>query len=169
MFFAAYRNTEANAKPKIAPVSDVVVRTVEHINHERRAALLAAQKEQANELIRRGREAAARVRRSEAALDSYRIIEISPARAMRGAVYAIIEEVAEKHGVNPKDVLGRSRADAFVAPRHEAMWLARKRHPDMSFTQIARAFGGRDHTSVIHAFQKMERLMGEGPAHDQHD
>jgi chromosomal replication initiator protein len=47
-----------------------------------------------------------------------------------------------------------------VAARQEAMYVFREL-TDLSYPAIARLFGGRDHTTVIHAVEKIQRLMME--------
>lgn len=60
---------------------------------------------------------------------------------------------AAKHGVTVEDILGHSRARAIVAVRHEAMALVYQ-HTQCSMPGVGRLFG-RDHTSVLHALQKL--------------
>lgn len=67
----------------------------------------------------------------------------------------IIEEVATKHGVRSADICGASRAADMVAIRHEAMARVYLARPDMSLPVIGKAFGSRDHTTVLHALKKL--------------
>lgn len=62
----------------------------------------------------------------------------------------IIEAAAEHYGVTPEEVRGRSRKRKYVLPRQAAMYLARK-HTYMTLRDIGEEFGGRDHTTVMHA------------------
>ena len=55
---------------------------------------------------------------------------------------------------------GQKRDRAIVVPRQIAMYLCRH-HTDASFPVIGDRFGGRDHTTVIHANEKIQRLMSE--------
>lgn len=57
------------------------------------------------------------------------------------------------------DLLSGRRTRAISVPRQIAMYLCREMTPH-SFAEIGRRFGGRDHTTVIHASQKMEGLYG---------
>lgn len=76
--------------------------------------------------------------------------------AERGrAVSEIIQEVGEKHGVTKGEIIGDRRSRYIVAARHEAMARVYKARPDLSLPMIGRLFGGRDHTTVIHAARKM--------------
>jgi chromosomal replication initiator protein len=58
------------------------------------------------------------------------------------------------------DLKGRSRQRPLVTARQIAMYAFREL-TDLSYPAIARLFGGRDHTTVIHANEKIQRLMSE--------
>ena len=60
------------------------------------------------------------------------------------------QEVAKRFSVQIADIKGASRSKDIVAPRHVAMYLIRQL-TDWSLPAIGRAFGGRDHSTVIHA------------------
>ena len=55
---------------------------------------------------------------------------------------------------------GKSRQRPLVLARQIAMYVMRDL-TDLSYPAIAREFGGRDHTTVIHAVSKVEQLMKE--------
>jgi chromosomal replication initiator protein len=59
-----------------------------------------------------------------------------------------------------EDLKGRSRQRPLVTARQIAMYVFREL-TDLSYPAIARLFGGRDHTTVIHANEKIQRLMSE--------
>ncbi len=59
-----------------------------------------------------------------------------------------------------EDLKGRSRQRPLVTARQIAMYVFREL-TDLSYPAIARLFGGRDHTTVIHANEKIQRLMRE--------
>ena len=81
-------------------------------------------------------------------------------RTPASASTAIIAEVAEKHGLTVKQLLG-SRTDRTVAhPRHEAWWELRQR-TSLSLPQIGRKFG-RCHTTVLTGVRRHEARMAEG-------
>jgi chromosomal replication initiator protein len=61
-----------------------------------------------------------------------------------------------------RDVKGPKRHRAIAHPRMVAMYLARKL-TNMSFPEIGSRFGGKDHSTVISAVRKIERLCGEDP------
>lgn len=64
--------------------------------------------------------------------------------------------------VTVEDLRGPSRKSEVVAPRHEAMWLLHRR--GLSLASIGALFGERDHKTVRHACQKVERLKREADA-----
>lgn len=72
----------------------------------------------------------------------------------------ILSSVAEKYGFTVDDLKARNRHRPLVLARQTGMYLFREL-TDLSYPQIAREFGGRDHTTVIHAFDKISALMGE--------
>ncbi len=82
------------------------------------------------------------------------------------SVAAIVKRVALAFGVSEKELLGPSRLRRVLAPRQVAMYLAREL-TKLSLPRIGTAFGGRDHTTVLHACRKVaadaaedERLAG---------
>lgn len=72
----------------------------------------------------------------------------------------ILDEVCTKYGVTAHDVLGPWRQKDVKLARQEVMWRLRK-ETKMSFPQIGRFVGGRDHTTAMHGYQAHEaRLTG---------
>ncbi|MSU90478.1 chromosomal replication initiator protein DnaA [Rhodobacteraceae bacterium 2CG4] len=72
-------------------------------------------------------------------------------------VEEIIRRVADHYNVRMADLLGPRRARAVSRPRQVAMFLS-KQLTTKSLPEIGRRFGGRDHTTVIHAVKKIEEL-----------
>lgn len=70
--------------------------------------------------------------------------------------------VAARHGVTVEDLRGDRVWRLLTVPRQEAMWLMMQ-EGRWSKLQVGRWFGGRDHTTVIHACKAHERRMAEGP------
>lgn len=66
--------------------------------------------------------------------------------------------VCKKFGVSKAFIESGSRKKGIVQPRQIGMYLARK-HTNISLPEIGRRFGGRDHTTILHAFQKIEALI----------
>ncbi len=69
-------------------------------------------------------------------------------------VQAIKEAVAEYFGLKEEELISKRRTRHLVFPRQIAMYLCREMTPS-SFPQIGEAFGGRDHTTALHAYEKI--------------
>ena len=69
-------------------------------------------------------------------------------------------EIAEHLGFEVEALRGKSRQRPLVQARQTAMYVFREL-TDLSYPAIARLFGGRDHTTVIHAVDKTQRMMSE--------
>jgi chromosomal replication initiator protein len=74
----------------------------------------------------------------------------------------IQRRVGEVFGVKPHDLRAKTRTKAVAFPRQVAMYLARQLTSD-SFAEIGKCFGGKDHTTVLHAVNKIEALLQEDP------
>ncbi|MCS7006580.1 MAG: chromosomal replication initiator protein DnaA [Gaiellaceae bacterium] len=72
----------------------------------------------------------------------------------------IQEEVSDYFRVSVEELVSPRRSQAVVYPRQVAMYLSREL-TDASLPQIGKEFGGRDHTTVIHAKEKITRLIRE--------
>ena len=69
-------------------------------------------------------------------------------------------QAASYFGVTVDDLCGPSRSRVLVTARQIAMYLCREL-TDLSLPKIGHAFGGRDHTTVMHADRKIRQLMAE--------
>lgn len=79
--------------------------------------------------------------------------------APRPMMRDIAMEVLKAHkGVTFEDLKGNKRTRAIVMPRQIAMYEIARQRPDKSYPEIGRFFGGKDHTSVLHAVRKMRAL-----------
>mgnify|MGYP003614225806 CR=1 FL=1 len=74
--------------------------------------------------------------------------------------------VAEYYDVTVKDIMGRKRTRSIARPRQIAMALSRELTGD-SYPDIGQSFGGRDHTTVMHACDKVAQLRTADPAFDK--
>ncbi|WP_374574969.1 chromosomal replication initiator protein DnaA [Phenylobacterium sp.] len=85
----------------------------------------------------------------------------------RVTVDQIQKAVAEHYGLKQADLISERRARAVARPRQAAMWLA-KQITTRSLPDIGRRFGGRDHTTVLHAVRRIEALKADDPmlSHD---
>ncbi len=70
----------------------------------------------------------------------------------------LLAEICDFLGVSVDAIKGRSRQRPIVTARQTAMYVFREL-TDLSYPAIARLFGGRDHTTVIHAVEKTQHVM----------
>jgi hypothetical protein len=70
--------------------------------------------------------------------------------------------VAADYGIDRAEILSSMRSERFVTPRHVAFYLACKLTRN-SLPQIGRAFGDRDHTTVLHAREKIAKMIDASP------
>jgi chromosomal replication initiator protein len=77
-------------------------------------------------------------------------------------VPAIIEAVARFHSIRSADITGTKRTRTLTRPRHIAMYMARV-HTKLSFPELGREFGGRDHSTVQHGYRKVTREKKNDP------
>lgn len=85
---------------------------------------------------------------------------IKSADTKRVRIEDIQKIVARQFNVNKNDLLSNRRTRVIVRPRQIAMYLAKVMTP-RSLPEIGRRFGGRDHTTVLHAVRKIEALSAE--------
>lgn len=88
-----------------------------------------------------------------AALDS-----LSGPRRSQLTPASIIDCVGQYYGVSSQDMKGKSRDKAIVVPRQVAMYLVRE-ETTVSLEQIGQLLGGRDHTTVMHGWDKISTAM----------
>ena len=81
----------------------------------------------------------------------------------RVTVDQIQKAVAEHYGLKQADMISERRARAVARPRQAAMWIA-KQITTRSLPDIGRRFGGRDHTTVLHAVRRIEALKADDAA-----
>lgn len=75
----------------------------------------------------------------------------------------IQKQVSAHYNIRANDMFSSRRAAAIARPRQIAMFLA-KDLTSLSYPAIGRSFGGRDHTTVMHAVKKIETLIAEDGA-----
>jgi chromosomal replication initiator protein len=81
-------------------------------------------------------------------------------KATEVTVDQIMQATADYFGVQAADLKGNSRSRVLVNARQVAMYLCREL-TEMSLPRIGQAFGGRDHTTVMHANKKIRKQMSE--------
>ena len=74
------------------------------------------------------------------------------------SVDRVQEVVARRWGVTPEGLRSKARTKTLTVPRQVAMFLARELL-GMQLVEIGQAFGGRDHSTVIHSLDKVQREM----------
>jgi chromosomal replication initiator protein len=72
-------------------------------------------------------------------------------------------KASEFFGVKLADIRGNNRTRSVAFPRQIAMYLARQL-THASLAEVGRAFGGKDHTTVLHAVARIQALIQEDPA-----
>ena len=93
--------------------------------------------------------------------------DVVPSETGQITVGHIIAETAVYFGVTVDDIKGPSRSRNLTMARQIAMYLSREL-TEHSFPQLGQHFGGRDHTTVMHAEKKIRQLIGERrPVYDQ--
>jgi chromosomal replication initiator protein len=80
----------------------------------------------------------------------------------RITIEAIQKAVSEFYKLRPTELRSKKRARSIAVPRQIAMYLCR-RYTQASFPVIGDSFGGRDHSTAIHATQTVERRMRDDP------
>ncbi|MDR3071446.1 MAG: chromosomal replication initiator protein DnaA [Endomicrobium sp.] len=75
----------------------------------------------------------------------------------------IQKAVAEDFNIDTRDMKSKRRTDAIAFPRQIAMYLARTLTDEFSTNAIGDAFGGRDHSTVMHACNKIKEKMDTDP------
>jgi chromosomal replication initiator protein len=89
----------------------------------------------------------------------YPDLGVAPGRRPSPPSIARIQQaVCEQFGLTTDELLSSSRAARIARPRQLAMYLARV-HTEASLPTIGAAFGGRNHTTVMHAVRKVEREL----------
>jgi chromosomal replication initiator protein len=73
-------------------------------------------------------------------------------------IQGIQEIVGERYNIRLEDFAAKKRTKSIAYPRQIAMYLSREL-TDLSLPKIGEEFGGRDHTTVIHAHEKISKLL----------
>ncbi|MEO1194480.1 MAG: helix-turn-helix domain-containing protein, partial [Pseudomonadota bacterium] len=88
------------------------------------------------------------------------------AHSRRVSIEDIQRKVAEHHKIRFSEMSSPRRARAVARPRQVAMYLC-KQLTQASLPEIGKKFGGRDHTTVMHAVKKVEELRSTDAAFDE--
>jgi chromosomal replication initiator protein len=136
-----------------APVLDYLARTITHNGRDLEGAV--------NRLLAHSKLNATPVTLEMAEREVRDLVR--PQEAKRIKIEDIQRVVARQYNVSRSDLLSSRRTANVVRPRQVAMYLA-KTLTLRSLPEIGRRFGGRDHTTVLHAVRKIEALVGKDAA-----
>jgi chromosomal replication initiator protein len=78
-------------------------------------------------------------------------------------IESIKQVVADEFNLDIKDMNSKRRTDAVAFPRQIAMYLLRTLSDEFSTNAIGEAFGGRDHSTVMHAYNKIKDKIDADP------
>jgi chromosomal replication initiator protein len=98
---------------------------------------------------------------------SSEIAAISPTRADTTSVQDIQRAVCSHFRLSNSELLSKDRHKSVAFARHVAMYLCRQRL-GCSFPELGRAFGNRDHTTVMSAVKRVEQLRQRDPQVNAH-
>jgi chromosomal replication initiator protein len=84
------------------------------------------------------------------------------AETCKPTVERIAQRVGRYFAVAPRQMCSRRRSRQALLPRQVGMYLARQL-TEMSLEQIGAFFGGRDHSTVLHACRKVEQALDSDP------
>ena len=82
------------------------------------------------------------------------------------SVEEIQKSIANRFHLRPSDLKARKRTKVLVLPRQITMYLCRE-ISSLSYPEIGRQLGGKDHTTVMHACRRIEKLAAEDPSFKQ--
>ena len=91
---------------------------------------------------------------------------ISSSKTQRVTIPLIQQAVAEYFNIQIEDLKAQRRTKNITFPRQIAMYIIREL-TDYSLPKIGEEFGGRDHTTVIHAYEKIQNSIKEDPEIDR--
>lgn len=81
-----------------------------------------------------------------------------PPAARASTMEDILQKVSHYYSISPQEILGSSRVREVLMPRQVAMYLGRK-VLKLSFVRLGEIFSGRDHTTAMHAVEKIASLL----------
>ena len=117
---------------------------------------IAERQERTARLIARQREldALEAVKRASAAKKETRLVGAAEQNAKQKSLRLVLRDIAKEHGVTVSDLLSRSYGKKVIAARLSAYAAVQEARPSWSTTRLGMFFG-RDHTTILHALQRM--------------
>lgn len=91
--------------------------------------------------------------------------KVHPAPPPASRIEQIQRAVVKRYGITRMELLSSRRTNQVVRPRQIAMYLCKMMTP-RSLPEIGRRFGGKDHTTVLHAVRKIEARRSQDPILD---
>ena len=82
------------------------------------------------------------------------------------SIQNILDAVTSFYNIKLSDLLSKRRHKSIAVPRQVGMWLSRK-HTRFSLEEIGGYFGGRDHTTVMHAVKTVNKKLDDDPVFQQ--
>lgn len=79
----------------------------------------------------------------------------------RLSIKVVLNAVASVTGISEAEMLGQVRTRKIARARHIAVWMATRHCPHLSCAEIGRRMGGRDHTTILHATNRIEAEVAE--------
>lgn len=72
--------------------------------------------------------------------------------------HLIIQQVVDYYGITKQELVGKRREKKIAFPRHVAIYLLRKDN-ELAYEQIGELMGGRDHSTVMHSCEKIDKVL----------
>lgn len=89
---------------------------------------------------------------------SFKTAERQLQRSRHAIVKRVIAETAREFGLTAAQIYSPRRMKEIAVPRHLAVWIASKTTP-CSLSELGRAFGRRDHTTIINSIRRADKLV----------
>lgn len=159
----AVRNRLLNPKPKADVYRDRIAELEEEL-----ASIRSVRVKRMEDLVERERRATYKVEQLELDVADLHARILAQAKKIcemdglmeqgtKRSVDEIVAGVLKSYpGISWEDVKGVRRARKFVNPRQACMYAVYTERSDLSLPQVGRLFGGKDHTTILHAVRKIE-------------
>lgn len=118
-----------------------------------------AEKENKIAAIKRDELLAARKKQAALIIQNQKQLADSDDEIVRN-IMDVIDETAAEFGIDAFAILRKNREATAARARMIAVYRVKKKYPEYSYPKIGAVFGGRDHTTIMHAHKKMVREFG---------
>jgi chromosomal replication initiation ATPase DnaA len=96
----------------------------------------------------------------EMTFDAALLDSLPPGLQAKANARRIVAEVAARHGITVEEIFGEGRTRLLANARWDAIALVKRANPSWSLHALG-AFFGRDHTSILHALRKIEKMEAD--------